>query len=100
MTTYKKKKKKTSGSWEVVAHVFNQHTQEAEAGWSLSSRSVWYTEQVRGRGETVSKKDKQKNEKEKNRKEKKQTEIKEKLEIKQPAGRRKGERKQARKEEH
>lgn len=49
----------------MVAHVFNQHTQEAEAGWSLSSRSVWYTEQVRGCGETVSKKDKQKNEKEK-----------------------------------
>lgn len=81
----------------MVAHVFNLGTQEAEAGWSLSSRSVWYTEQVRGHRETVSEKINKGTKKKKNRKEKKQTKIKEKLEIKQPAVRRKEEKKQRKK---
>ena len=32
----------------VVARTFNPVTQEAEAGGSLSSRPVWFTEQVPG----------------------------------------------------
>ena len=32
--------------WAVVAHAFNSHTQEAEAGGSLSSRLAWSTNPV------------------------------------------------------
>ena len=34
--------------WVVMVHPFNPSTREAEAGWSLSSRTSWSTEQFPG----------------------------------------------------